>query len=328
MPQKQATTKVFKERIFNKLNNKVEILSEYNGGTEPIDLVYHCEKHGDKYKTINAKNILSKSFQPCDECNSERKSKAGTGKNLKDKQSYYDKLKKKIEAHGGKLITKQWTKAKDDYEIICEKGHAFTTTADCINSKNQWCPYCSGREGDFEKEINDIAKSKNGVILEHYVNATTHVKAKCNIHNYEWDIMPMNIKKGRWCPVCNLPYSEKVVYDYLTDNNYNIKIQYTFDDLKSENDEFLKFDFVIMDKLENILFLLEVDDNEHRYNTKQPRRIKARERDGMKNDYCIKNNIKLFRMKYDIYEDKRIYEYNWYYEYIKNEINKFENRQL
>ena len=58
MANPRRTTEQFKEDVFKKHGDKVEILSEYLGDTKPIDILYHCEKHGDVYKTLNAKNIF------------------------------------------------------------------------------------------------------------------------------------------------------------------------------------------------------------------------------------------------------------------------------
>lgn len=314
MPSKLMSTEEFKDKIKNKYGNKVEVLSEYMGGTSPIDILYHCDKHGDIYKTLNAKNIFAISFQPCKKCNKEihsRQRKIGNS----DKNKFYNALKNKVESKGGILLSKEWITAKTTYEFMCSNGHTFETTADCINSKHQWCPYCYGRRGDFEKEIEEIAKSKNGTILTPYINSLTHVKAKCNIHNYEWDILPSNIKKGRWCPVCSQPYSENVVYDFLINNNFKVKVQYTYDNLKSDKDELLRFDFAIFNKNENFLFLLEVDDKEHRGKPKEKRRIISMNRDKIKNKYCEENNIKLYRMTFDSF-NKELRDYNTYYKYI------------
>jgi len=157
--------------------------------------------------------------------------------------------------------------------------------------------------------------------LSDYVDGVTHIKVKCNKDGYEWDIYPSNIIKGRWCPICNLPYSEKVPYDYLTNNNYNIIVQYTFDDLKGETDELLKYDFGVTNNKNNLLGLIEIDDEEHRYNHTQPRRVKARERDRIKDKYCKDNNIPLLRVEY--YHNKKFEDYGWYYEYINNNLKDF-----
>ena len=60
----------------------------------------------------------------------------------------------------------------------------------------------------------------------------------------------------------------------------------------------LRFDFAIINKDNNLLWLLEVDDVEHIYNHKTPRRIRARERDKVKDNYCEVHKIPLYRMIY------------------------------
>lgn len=63
------------DRIKEKHGDKVEILSEYQGKDSSIDYVYHCDKHGDTYKTAKASHLFEKSFKPCKECTYEN---AGT----------------------------------------------------------------------------------------------------------------------------------------------------------------------------------------------------------------------------------------------------------
>lgn len=321
---RKNSTEEYKEKVFKKYGDKVNILSEYNGGTSPIDFVYYCEEHGEIYKTINAKNILAKSFSPCGECTREIQSKKAKSSLKYDKSYQYNRLVDYVTSKGGKVITKEWTTAKSIYEIDCgNPNHPnFFVTADSLINKPQWCPYCCGRKGNFENEIKDIIHSKNGELLSKYINSNTHVKVQCNKHNYIWDIMPLNIKKGRWCPVCSMVYSEKVVYDYLINNNYQIKVQYGFDDLVGKNNEKLKYDIAILNKFDKLIGLIEVDDVEHRYNTKQPRRIEARNRDKQKDRYCEENNIKLFRLQF-YNNNKEFLNYNWYYKYIKNSLCNF-----
>lgn len=320
MKGKSLTTEQFKEKVYNKHGKKVEILGEYIKSTIPISFVYHCDVHGDTIKSINAKNILMNCFQPCKLCNSIIMSNKQSSQ---DKNVNYNRLLTYVNVKGGVLYTEKWDKAKSIYEIHCgnpEHPHFFSNADKLLNSK-QWCPYCCGRKGDFEKEIEKIINDKNGKLLTSYNNSNTHVKVLCNTHNYKWDVLPLNIKKGRWCPVCNLPYSEKVAYDYLVHNDFKIRVQYKFNDLAGENNELLKFDFGIVDENENLLGLIEVDDSEHYFNTKHDRRIKARLRDKRKDEYCNLNNIKLFRLKYENNNDN-FQDYNWYYEYIhKNLIN-------
>lgn len=309
----------FEEKVKKYHGDKVEILSEYNGSEKLINIVYHCKEHGDTYTTINAKNICKSYFLPCKKCQSNNKSIKARNKNS-DKSYYYNRLKEYCESRGGLLLSEEWITAKTVYEFKCGNSEhpMFKSTADALYSGEHWCPYCSGRSGNFEEDINEIIKSKNGELLSSYIHTFEYVSVKCLKHNYIWNITPTNLKKGRWCPICNLPFSEKVVWDYLTSKNLNIRVQYKFDDLNGDNGEKLRFDFAILDNNNSLLWLLEVDDVEHIYNHTTPRRVKARERDVIKDDYCKTHNITLFRMIYPFSKNKITYDE--YYEYINKQL--------
>lgn len=311
----------FEEKVKEYHGNKVEVLSEYQGSVNPIDIVYHCEKHGNTYKTLNAKNICKDYFNPCKACEIGNKSKSRSNGN-NDKDFYLDRLQKYCTSKGGKLLSNEWITAKTLYEIDCGNIEhiPFWNNADKLINNKQWCPYCSGREGDFEKIMNETIQNKNGKLLSHYENSRNHVSVLCKEHNYEWDIMPLNIQKGRWCPVCSLPYSEKVVWDYLNMSGFNIRVQYVFDDLKGEANESLRYDFAIL-KNNKLLYIIEVDDEEHESKTKTNiKRVNARKRDLVKNKYCEENNIPLYRMKVPFKRAKK-WDYNEYYNYIEKDLH-------
>ena len=316
----------FLEKVKNYHGDKVEILSEYNGSNKPIDLVYHCDLHGDTCTTINAKNICKPFFLPCKKCQSERKSNSAKRTKKNDKSFYYDRLVDYCKEHGGKVLEEKCTRAKDTYHFKCDNPEhpVFATTADALYSGEHWCPYCSGRAGDFQKRIEKICKEKNGELLTPYINSQTHVSVKCNKHNFIWDILPNNIVKGRWCPVCNMGFNEKVVWDYFRNMMCNVKPQYRFHDLIGESNEELKFDFAVFNKNEKLIYLVEVDDEEHRYNysnntPRQRQRIVAQQRDIAKNEYCKKNNIPLYRMGVPFVRGKK-WAYEDYYRYINTEL--------
>lgn len=233
--------------------------------------------------------------------------------------------------HGGYVLEKEWTRAKDTYHFKCEnpKHPVFETTADALYSGEHWCPYCSGRSGDFETELVEICKSKDGELLSNYSDASTYVAVKCNKHNYIWNMLPGNIIKGRWCPICSMGFNEKVVWDYFKNMQCNIKIQYTFDDLVGENNEKLKYDFAVLDRNNNLVYLVEVDDEEHkdRHFGNSPRQIqrqKAIMRDRIKDDYCKIHSIPLYRMEVP-FRGFNKWEYHNYYRYINTELKHIVN---
>lgn len=321
----KQTTEEFKQKIFEKYNGKVEIIGEYTHATDPIEFVYHCEKHGDVFKTMNAKNISSnKTFQPCVECANENKS--NNHGHSRTPEELYLEFKEFVELKGGILFEDKWMKSKYKYTIKCENPNhpPFKISHDdAMHVKKAWCPYCCGREGNFQEEIKRIIESKNGVLLSEYINSTTHVKVKCLEHSYTWDIMPLNIKKHRWCVVCNMGRNEKIVWDYLTENGYNFKPQYSFNGFGNTiNGEPFKFDFAILNKDNSLKYIVEIDDVSHR--SGNPKYSITMRNDILKNEYCKNNNIPLLRIQ--IYTNKKFKDDMWYYNHIKEEITNFASK--
>lgn len=316
----------FENKVQEYHGNKVEVLSKYNGSERPIDIVYHCELHGDTYKTLNAKNICKPYFLPCKKCQSIRKSKSAKSADKGNKKYYYNRLVEYCKQHGGIVLEDEWTRAKDQYHFKCGNPEhpIFVTTADALYSGEHWCPYCSGRAGDFQSELATLCKEKDGELLSEYNGAGNYVTVRCNKHNYIWDILSNNIKKGRWCPICNMGFNEKVVWDYLKNMQCNFDIQYEFDDLIGENNEKLRYDFGILNKNDELIYLVEVDDEEHkdRHFGNSPRQIqrqKAIQRDKIKDKYCADNNIPLYRMEVPFRGFKK-WSYDDYYRYINTEL--------
>lgn len=321
----------FEKKVQEYHGDKVEILSKYNGSEKPINIVYHCELHGDTYKTLNAKNICKSYFLPCKKCQSIRKSNAAKNTEKGNKHFYYKRLVEYCNKRGGIVLEKKWTKAKDRYHFKCSNPEhpVFITTADALYSGEHWCPYCSGRSGDFQSELEDLCKEKDGELISSYKGASDYVTVRCNKHNYVWNMLPNNIKNGRWCPICNMGFNEKVVWDYFKNMQCNIQIQYTFDDLIGEKNEKLKFDFAVLDRNDNLIYLVEVDDEEHnnRHFGNSPRQVQrqnAIKRDKMKNKYCKEHHIPLYRMKIPFRGNKK-WSYDDYYRFINTELKEIVN---
>ena len=309
-------TERYFEKVRTKYGDKVEILSEYQGKERPITICYHCEEHGDTTKTMVAKNVFNKNFCPCKECQHEHKSKFRSYSKI----DLYNRLVDYCMSRGGTVIEKEWTKAKDTYHFKCGNPEhpIFESTADSLFSGKHWCPYCSGRTGNFEKEIDDIIHSKYGVRIGEYVNTATPIRVKCIKHNFEWDITPCNIKKGRWCPICNMGLSEKAVWDWYKERNINIVPQYTFEDLSGELNNKYRFDFAILSENNNLEYLLEIDDESHRGNSDKYAHV--RESDRLKDAYCELHNIKLIRIPIS-YSKLRVMPEEWYRTFISEKLS-------
>lgn len=86
----------------------------------------------------------------------------------------------------------------------------------------------------------------------------------------------------------------------LEELNLSFIQEYSFDNLKSNTNTKLKFDFAIFNN-DKVCFLIEYDGLQHfvPYGWNTPDKLKQiQEKDQMKNNFCINNNIKLLRINY------------------------------
>ena len=107
---------------------------------------------------------------------------------------------------------------------------------------------------------------------------------------------------GNGFPSCKKSKGELKIFKILKENNINFKMQYIFSDLKNKKP--LRFDFVILDKNNKILFLLEFNGIQHYEKNKMFHKGKNSFeneliRDNLKKEYCEKNNIDLLIIKYN-----------------------------
>lgn len=91
---------------------------------------------------------------------------------------------------------------------------------------------------------------------------------------------------------------EENIEKLLIENNINYKKEYSFLDLPKRY-----FDFAILDNDNNLQYLIEFDGTQHYNENSKWYSIESINRDLEKNDYCINNNILLFRIPYR-YRDK------------------------
>ena len=155
---KKMSQEEFEKKVFDKHGKDVKVIGVFDGVENPINIKCYCSEHGWSEKTINAKNIFTKSFTLCRICSNSDKNERVTG------EAGYEKLKMYCISKGGKLISTAWTRGKDLYEVKCGNPHhpPFKNSADKLLNSNQWCPYCCGRKGNFEDEIKEIIHNKNG----------------------------------------------------------------------------------------------------------------------------------------------------------------------
>ena len=190
-------------------------------------------------------------------------------------------------------------------KIMCSIHGIFEQSPSLHVSSKHGCPKCSNnskKDIDFIiNKFNELHKFLYDYSLVNYVNSYTKVKIICKKHG-EFSQLPGCHITGQGCPSCKLSKGEKEINFILKENNINFKRQYYFKDLKHKSK--LKFDFAILNDHNQLLYLIEFNGEQHyKFNTYFHKSAKdflyQQFKDQLKKDYCLKNNIPLYIIKYN-----------------------------
>lgn len=225
---------------------------------------------------------------------------------MSKKSTNIEFIEKSIQIHGYlydySLV--EYIDNKTKVKIICKKHGLFYQRPDS-HLRGCGCAICGEQKFKVtQSKTTDkfIEESKiiHGDIYDYslvkYVNAFTKVKIICRKHNI-FNICPNSHLRKIGCPICKESKGEKAIRLELENNNINFERQKTFENCKYISK--LKFDFYLNDY--NIC--IEFDGKQHfdvfeRFGgdiALQNQKIK----DKIKTEFCINNNITLFRIKYN-----------------------------
>lgn len=229
--------------------------------------------------------------------------------------------------NGYRIISCNSNKVSDKIKIIHEDcGYIFNMrAADFIYNKYR-CPKCgheiSYTESSLKKKISEITNNEYSV-EKVYVNANTKPSRwKLDVkHNTCRKIMNVSahnfIINNQRCPICNknkkaithISKGKKLIESFLVENNINFETEKTFSGLKYKNQ--LRLDFYFAFKNDQIA--IEYDGKQHFKSSSKstaifsPEKLEiTKKRDKIKDEYCDKNNIKLYRIPYTYLDDEII----------------------
>lgn len=204
---------------------------------------------------------------------------------------------------------------------ICENGHEWEAVVYSRAINENGCPYCTGRKVNNDNCLAVVNPTlatewnypKNGTLTPNEVTKSSNkiVWWTCKTCSHEWESTISNRSNGNGCSQCKESKGEKTIRCLLERNSINFIPQYEFDGLVGLGGKNLRFDFAIFDKNDNLELLIEYDGEFH---YKKIHENDSHEvivvHDSFKNDYCLKNRIKLLRIPF------------WEYENIENIILK------
>jgi hypothetical protein len=279
-----GTDKFIKNCIDKRGNEYDYSLVEYKTSKTNIKII--CREHGIFEQTPN--NHLSK-MHKCPKCS------------IKYKNTN-DFIKESIKLYGNKYDYSlvEYKNALSKVNIIC-KVHGIFEQRASSHLQGNGCIKCftiSSRLNinDFVNRSNIIHINNYDYSLVEYINNRTKVKIICKEHGI-FEQKPNNHLNGNGCPICKESKGERIIRNFLINNNIKYIQEHTFNDCKFKFK--LPFDFYIP----KLKLCIEFNGEQHYKSFKYFGGNKGFElrlkRDKIKNDYCVNNNLKLLNIKFD-----------------------------
>lgn len=256
-------------------------------------VIVSCKKHGDFL--VRPNSILNGSG--CPKCGALIKPESI----MVFKDEFIERANK---VHDNKYEYIKYTRMHEKATIKCPIHGVFKQDAN-NHISGSGCFKCgllirgNGRASTQEDIINKFIK-KHGNVYDYskvnYKRSFIKVEIICKKHGSFYQAPNMHLS-GCGCPICKASKAEKLIYNYLSDNNIKFISQKTFIDCK--NIKPLPFDFYIP----NLNICIEYDGELHykcfrRSSSGIAKLVKTQKNDSIKNEYCLKNNIKLIRIPY------------------------------
>lgn len=199
---------------------------------------------------------------------------------------------------------------RSQWKCKCDCGNEIITLTESLRSgstKSCGCLKIDTARQNGLKTLNNLVGQKFGklIVIEYAGSNRNRSSWKCECEcGKEVIVNQMELVKGDTlsCGCLKSSFAELQIEKILKENNISFKREYSFPDLLSENNIPLRFDFAIFDDQEKLQYLIEYDGEQHFLNKTDniwtDDLNKRQNRDNIKNQYCLKNNINLYRIPY------------------------------
>lgn len=302
---KTKSTDTFKKEIYDMYKDEYSLISEYKNSKTHVKIRHN--KCGHEYD-VTPINFLK--GRKCPNCSNK----------LCDNDVDINIFKKEVY----ELEGDNYTVMDDSY--INTKSHIRIrhNSKNCnyhINDKatrdnflhGQRCPICSHRSykkttEEFINEVKNLPDGKDYKVIGEYTTNKAPIEMKCLNCGKHFYVAPVDFLKnnGIRCTHCKNSKAVKIIINYLERNNIKYETEVKFNDCKDKRS--LPFDFkIILNK--NKYFLLEYDGEHHFLPVYGKEKLKnTKLHDTIKNEYCMKNNIVLYRIDYNSFLNNELDE--------------------
>ena len=277
------TKEFFIQECIKKHEGKYDYsLVEYKNSTNKIKII--CKKHG-SFLQLPGHHIKG---HGCPKC---------SGKNKNTEEFISEAQILNGNEYDYSLV--EYKRSSSKIKIICKIHGIFEQSPD-NHLRGSKCNKCSGGllrdTKTFIDKANEIHNNKYDYSLTEYINSRNKLKIICKSHGV-FEQKASNHLTGHGCYICNESKGEKEIDIFLKENNIIYYRQHRFKNCKYKLP--LPFDFYLPEY--NIC--IEFDGQQHfksysywgGENQLEEQKIK----DEIKNNFCLSNNILLYRIAYN-----------------------------
>ncbi len=273
-------------------------LVEYNGCYTPVTII--CPIHGKFYQSPQ----VHYGWGGCQKCGAETRKKK-----ISYTQEKFISVANTTHNNEFDYSRVSYKNMASKVEIICKLHGPFLQRAkNHINGSK--CPKCNYSTLPQNRPLTTeefLTKAKKVHGDRYDYSKTSYgrtnncpVSITCNIHG-EFLQKPATHLKGSGCKLCNRSKSEIVISDILSRLDISFVEQKSFYGLKGQgNRKPLTYDFAVYNQY-GVVFLLEFDGDQHFKNIPywggEESLQKYKLNDAIKNEFCEKNKIQLYRLR-------------------------------
>lgn len=225
------------------------------------------------------------------------------GCNGNKRKSLYSFIEEVNEIHNNKYDYSlvKYKNNETKVKIICPE-HGIFDQKPSNHLMGKGCISCASNDKrdtkqDFILKAEKVHGNKYDYSSIKYKNSYTKIEIFCKKHDKTFMQKPSQHLIGKGCPICNESKGEKIISNYLNNNDIEFIPQYKFNNCRNINP--LPFDFY----LPGYNICIEYNGKQHyeavehfggEYNL-----IYTQNNDKIKKEYCNNNNIKLLTIRYD-----------------------------
>lgn len=212
----------------------------------------------------------------------------------------------------GRLVVKESAPNKGkrtQWKCLCDCGNEYIGLTESLRSgklQSCGCLRTETARKNGMKALNDLTNQKFGKLtVIKYAGSDrdrSSWKCECECGNIVV-VNQMELTRGDTlsCGCLRSSFGELRIEELLKENQIEYQREFSFDNLVSENNIPLRFDFAVFNN-HQLSYLIEYDGEQH-YLSKtdglwRDTMIKRQQRDKIKNEYALAHNIPLYRIPY------------------------------